>query len=301
MATHLEDISCESASTQQHSTNFHADCLKKLCRICSKRLQSVKQKYDKSRKVREVKKHQVSIKDAYGIDVSNDNCETTHPKFFCHSGMMGIYNLKRNPNSQELALKKLKFQSINDRWSVFNQSSPVSDCFACAMCTEQAKGGKIPEIISVERNLLDDNTGFTDMNNTSEQSQTDSKENGVIGPVRCSEVCSSPRQPLKDTQTAPQSPMLQSQTGDSCQTPKESKYASHVTLDSPRQPLRDIHNQSQTPPNCQTSKRSENASPMTMDEFLQSPEPNDYDDKVSCNKKASKKTTHQGQHTWKSK
>ncbi len=200
------DIFGESSTIQVHAATFHNECLDKLCRVCSKRLLSAKQKKEKSRKIREVKKHQVSIKDTYGIDVASDNYENKHPRYFCHSCMMGIYNSKRNPNSQDLALKKLRFQSINDRWNAFDESVLTMDCFSCVVWTEQAKGGKGSEFIP-------ENVDISSKPCVNEKSDSNTKENcNITGNSHTNDHGSSPtnsaRQPLKEIQTPPNNQKL---------------------------------------------------------------------------------------------
>ncbi len=67
----------------------HEDILKKLCRLCSGRLQTK----GKKSQTRKVEKYAWLIKTNYGIDVSRDDAR--HPKNFCSTCMAHMYNAKR--------------------------------------------------------------------------------------------------------------------------------------------------------------------------------------------------------------
>ncbi len=114
-----------------HNDQFHEECLTKLCRLCSSRLQTVSQKNAKKGRIYCVENYSGVILSNFGIDVTKDVPKKVHPPSFCNSCRTAMNNFKRNPNSHANEMKRQDVRDIICRWmtSQVDQEWPLVSHF----------------------------------------------------------------------------------------------------------------------------------------------------------------------------
>ncbi len=127
---------CEKQDSETHNAEFHEECLTKLCRLCSSRLNKAK----KSGRVYQVQNYAVAIKSEFDIDVSNDVPGKVHPTSLCNGCRSAIKNFKRNPSSQNNVMKKQNVRDVNSRWNKIGENCMT--CFTCHTFIFQGRPGR---------------------------------------------------------------------------------------------------------------------------------------------------------------
>ncbi len=125
------DTPCEKQYSETHE-----ECLTKLCRLCSSRLNKAK----KPGRVYQVQSYAVAIKNEFDIDVSKDIPGKVHPCSLCNGCRSAIKNFKRNPNSQNNIMKKQDVRDINCRWNKIGEDR--MSCFTCHTFIFQGQPGR---------------------------------------------------------------------------------------------------------------------------------------------------------------
>ncbi len=139
------DSVCDKQVSENHDVIFHEDCLTKLCRLCSSRLNTAKKTKEKTGRIYHVKNYAVAIQSEFGIDVSKDIPGKVHPTSVCNGCRSAMKNFKRNPNSHSNVMKKQDVRDVNCRWNFIGEN--MSSCFTCHTFTNQTRPGRRPRPI----------------------------------------------------------------------------------------------------------------------------------------------------------
>ncbi len=124
--------------SDSHNEEYHNDYLTQLCRLCSARLNSAKQKKEKNGRVYNVQNYAAAINTEFGINVTTDR-PGVHPSNFCNKCRTAITNFKRNPSSQCNIMKKQDIRDVNCRWNTIGEN--IATCFTCHTFIHQTKRG----------------------------------------------------------------------------------------------------------------------------------------------------------------
>ena len=126
---------------ESHTRDYHYSCVRKLCRVCSKRERQHKEKRTFAFVSAKLKEEILTV---CSLDISDD-AEGTHPPHLCRQCYKKITNSRKPASGVPQcdyvpANEKSYFAQINQRWCAWAVSCTLSDCFACRTFGEQRAG-----------------------------------------------------------------------------------------------------------------------------------------------------------------
>ena len=127
-----------------HSLNVHLNCVNKLCRVCSNRVE----KFERGAcRAKSCTVYAAKLFSVFAIDTSCD-IKGVHSEYFCSKCYYTLVNAYRQPGEVKDYIRpeeKREYNSINQCWKPWMETVSVSECCTCSKFTIQGRGGRPPK------------------------------------------------------------------------------------------------------------------------------------------------------------
>ena len=122
------------------SLNFHCECVNKLCRVCSERLEKSESMHNRPKLCT---KYASGILSAFAADTFCDkqDVQTEYICCKCHSSLNDAHNRSADVTHYISIEEKDHYSAIDKWWKPWAETVSTSECWICNKFTLQRRGG----------------------------------------------------------------------------------------------------------------------------------------------------------------